>query len=402
MSRLYPQTSSSSAWSSQRSTTTLTMIGLSSLLIYVVYVVLFPLTQYGYAPRPFDMEQIAGGRHWMGVAWALGLVVLYGLFVVGLVSVDRSALSRRTVLVFSVLFGLTLIWLYPVTATDLFQYVLRARVWVVHGANPMTVAPAAFPDDPLLPFAGEWKGIVSPYGPAWELLAAGIASLGFTGAVSGALAYKAVACVAYLVCLAVLDWGTRRGAEPGANVRSLMLFAWNPLVLLQGVGNGHNDVVMLAWMLLAMVAWQRRLAGEWASWLIASAAVALAVLTKASAALMGLLLVVVVLRDQLGWRRRGTALVGMATVTAALTLLAYLPFWPPWQSIAGVLDEMSNRYTYTIAAMVRLWFQEFLPPRVAWDVPRATGQLLFLGVLIWSAVQLWRRRLDLASAGFLA
>jgi hypothetical protein len=38
---------------------------------------------------------------------------------------------------------------------------------------------------------------------------------------------------------------------------------------------------------------------------------------------------------------------------------------------------------------------------VAWDVPRATGQLVLLAVLVWTIARVWRKRLDLASAGFL-
>jgi len=377
-------------WLRQRPTLTLVAIGLVSEAVYLVYVFLFPLTVYGYAPRPFDMEQIARDHHWMGTAWVVGLILLFGLFALAMRVSGRGAVPLWVILAFSLIFGVTLIWLYPVTATDLFQYVMRARVRVIHGANPMTVPPGRFPDDPLLPFVGEWKEILSPYGPAWELVAEAIAGLGFTGAVSGALAYKGVALLAYLVCVLALVRGTGGGAGP------LIFFAWNPLVLLQGIGNGHNDLVMLAWLLLAFVFWHR-----FGDWIVAAVAMSLAVLTKASAALMAPLLLVTILRAQPTWRRRGIALAGMASIGVGLTLLAYLPFWPPWESIAGVLDEMSKRYTYTIAATLRMGLRELLSPGVAWDVPRTTGQLLFLGTLGWILVQMWRRRLDLASAGFL-
>jgi len=204
------------------------------------------------------------------------------------------------------------------------------------------------------------------------------------------LAYKVVALLAYLVCIAALFRGTH--GDPHA----LLFFAWNPLVLLQGLGNGHNDLVMLAWLLLALVFWQRS-----GNWLLATAALSIAVLTKASAAVMAPLLVVAVLRAQPTWRRRGMAFAGMAAVGIGLTLLAYLLFWPPWESIAGVLDEMSARYTYTVAATLRMGLRELISPRVAWDVPRSIGQLLFLAIFGWSLFQVWRRRLDLASAGFL-
>jgi hypothetical protein len=375
---------------SQRPDLALVAVGLVSEAVYLVYVLLFPLTVYGYAPRPYDMEQIAHDRPWMGGAWVLGLVILFGLFAAALRIAGQKGIPTKVFVIFSLVFGVTLIWLYPVTATDLFQYVMRARISAVYGANPMAVPPNRFPGDPLLPFVGEWKDILSPYGPAWELLAGALAGLGFNQAVPGALAYKGVALLAYLVCMAALYTGTN------GNTRALLFFAWNPLVLLQGLGNGHNDLVMLAWLLLALVYWQRS-----GNWFVATAALSLAVLTKASAALMVPLLLISVLRTQAAWRQRGLALVGMAAVGAGLTLLVYLPFWPPWESVAGVLDEISKRYTYTIAATLRMGLRELLPPQVAWDAPRTTGQLLFLGIFGWSLIQVWRRRLDLASAGFL-
>jgi hypothetical protein len=374
----------------QRPDLVMVAVGLVSEAIYLAYVLLFPLVVYGYAPRPYDMEQIAHDRPWMGGAWVLGLVILFGLFAAAVRIAGQKNIPTKVILIFSLVFGVTLIWLYPVTATDLFQYVMRARISAVYGANPMAVPPNRFPDDPLLPFVGEWKDILSPYGPAWELLAGALAGLGFTEAVPAALAYKGVALLAYLVCMVALYAGTRGDA------RALLFFAWNPLVLLQGLGNGHNDLVMLAWVLLALVFWQRS-----GNWFVATAALSLAVLTKASAALMVPLLLVAVLRAQATWRQRGLALAGMAAVGAGLTLLVYLPFWPPWESVAGVLDEISKRYTYTIAATLRMGLRELLPPQVAWDAPRTTGQLLFLGIFGWSLIQVWRRRLDLASAGFL-
>jgi hypothetical protein len=233
----------------QRPSLSLIIVGLASAGVYLTYVLLFPLTVYGRAPRPYDMEQIARDRPWMGAVWVAGLILLFLGYLVAIRVTQRASVSFWLVLAFGLVFGVTLIWLYPVTATDLFSYVMRARVQVVYGANPMTAPPGRFPDDPLLPFVGEWKNSLSPYGPAWELLAGAVAALGFTGAVSGALAYKVVALLAYLVCMAALFWGT------GGDSTALLFFAWNPLVLLQGLGNGHNDLVMLAWLVLALVFW---------------------------------------------------------------------------------------------------------------------------------------------------
>ena len=375
----------------QDPSTALLLLGVSSATIYLLYVCLYPLIIYGQADRPFDLEQLSRDRPWAALTYVAGLVVLFAAFWAALRLAQQHQLSSRRVIAFGLLFGLILVWLYPVTATDLFQYVLRARVRVVHGANPMVVAPDQFPDDPLLPFAGEWADDLSPYGPAWELLAEGVARLGPRGAVSGALAYKGVALLAYLACLGLLSWGVR------GNAHALLLFAWNPLVLLQGLGNGHNDLLMLAWALLALLLWERR--GLWAA---AVAALTLAILTKASAALLAPLLLLAVLRTQRGWLRRLGVLAGAALLALGLTLLAYLPFWPPWESLAGVLNELSQRYTYTVAALLRLLLRTFLPADLAWAIPRTGGQILFAIIYGWILAWLWQGRIRLAEAGFLA
>jgi len=368
-----------------------TLAGLVTAGIYLLFVLLYPLPVYGQADRPFDLEILSRSRPWAALLYVFGLLLLFALFWRALRTVEKDTVPWRWVVGFGMLFALILVWLYPVTATDLFQYVLRARVRVVHGANPMTVPPSAFPDDPLLPFAGEWTGIVSPYGPAWELLAEGLAWLGARGAVSGALAYKGVALLAYLACTALVAWGARGDAQ------SVLFFAWNPLVLLEGVGNGHNDLLMLVGGVGAVLLWQRK--GRWP---IAVAAMSLAVLTKFSVALLAPLLLLAILRDQHGWRPRLKVLLGGGLLAAGLVVLLYLPFWPPWESIAGLLDEFSNRYTYTVAAMLRLLLREFIPNHLALEIPRRLGQAVFVGVYIWILVRLWRRRMDLAEASVLA
>jgi len=379
------------AWSRRHPLAALALLGAASEAIYLAYALLYPLTVYGHAGRPFDLEQLSRTRPWAAYIYALGLIALFAFFWAALRIAQRVRVPLRLIAAFGLLFGLTLVWLYPVTATDLFQYVLRARVRVVHGANPMTVTPDQFPDDPLLPFAGEWADNLPPYGPAWELLAEGIAWLGPHDAVSGALAYKVVALLAYLACLGLLWWGTN------GDTHALLFFAWNPLVLLEGLGNGHNDLLMLVWMALALLLWERR-----RMWAPAVVALTLAVLTKASAALLAPLLMVAILRGQRGWQRRMRILVGAGALALVLVLFAYLPFWPPWESLAGVLDEFSHRYTYTVAALLRMILREFIPNQLAMAIPRTTGRVIFAVLYLWTLARVWRHRLCLAEAGFLA
>ncbi len=379
------------AFRQRRHLVILVLLGVVSEAIYLTYVLLYPLYVHAQAERPFDLEQLSRGRPWTAYVYAAGLAVLFGAFWIGLRLNRRAQIPTRLILAFGLLFGFTLVWLYPVTATDLFQYVLRARVRVIYGANPMTVPASHFPDDPLLPFAGEWADSLSPYGPAWELLAEGGIWFGARDAVSGALAYKGVALISYLICTGLLAWGTQK------NSQAILFFAWNPLVLLEGVGNGHNDLLMLSWVLLAFLLWERK-----RLWIPAVVALSLAVLIKFSAALAAPLLLVAILRKQEGWMRRSWVLVVSGVFALGVVLLAYLPFWPPWESIAGIVDEFSHRYSYTIAALLRMILREFIPSDLARGIPRTLGQIVFVMLYLFVLVRLWKQRIGLAEAGVFA
>lgn len=373
----------------------LAFCGVASGLIYTLYVILYPLVPNASASQPFDLEKLSRGRTWAAYLYIAGLLLLFALYLVGMRAVRLySGPDRlRPILGFALAFGLILLWLYPVTATDVFQYVVRARLRLLYGANPMVVIPNQFPQEPYLPFLGEWVDKLSPYGPAWELLAGTVAAtFGAMNMVSGALAYKSVALLFYLACAGLIAWARRGDAE------AVYFFAWNPLVLLQGIGNGHNDLVMLTWIVLGLALWERR----W--WPGTVVALALATLTKASALLMVPLFLAALLGTGQGWRRRALALGGAGVLGLGLALLAYLPFWPPWQSVAGVLDEMRHRYTYTIAALLRMALSQLMGgySDAAYETPRLTGQVIFACFYLWLLAQVWRRRLGLASAGFLA
>jgi hypothetical protein len=124
----------------------------------------------------------------------------------------------------------------PLLSTDVFNYVAYARMGV-RGINPYAHGTIAFRGDPSYPFVGHfWNHTPTAYGPPFTLFSYCLAPLGVAGAM---WAFKAIAAVATLACVA-LTWSCARmlGREP---MRAALLVGLNPLVLIFGVGGGHND-----------------------------------------------------------------------------------------------------------------------------------------------------------------
>ena len=186
----------------------------------------------------------------------------------------------------------------PFLTTDPIDYVVRGRVLAVHGANPYVTVATEFPDDPFLQFGDKaWKSFPLPYGPvlanvqgaaAWlahqlplpprgELIVAlGLLKLLF----AGSLLFAAT-------CLARVAAASGGAA---AAARTFVAVAWNPLLLVEGVANAHNEPLLVAFVAAAVLAAHRL------QWARGAVLLGLSVLTKVTPVVLGPLLLVRALR----------------------------------------------------------------------------------------------------------
>jgi hypothetical protein len=149
--------------------------------------------------------------------------------------------------------GLTLVLLPTLPSGDIFSYILYGRISAVHHANPLVAPPSAFPHDPFLGLV-YWSGTRSVYGPAWLLLSGGVTLL--AQALGGSLAtyvllYKLLGLGAHLANAALI-WAILGRIAPERRLLGTLLYAWNPLCLLEFCTSGHNDALMLSFMLLGV------------------------------------------------------------------------------------------------------------------------------------------------------
>ena len=125
---------------------------------------------------------------------------------------------------------------------------------------PFTTLPASLPGDPFQPYVA-WQGDPSPYGPLWEALAAGTSLLGGNILWNNLILFKLLVVLAYGVSVG-LTYGILRAWRPDWALRGTIFFAWNPLVLFEVAGNGHNDAIVVMFMLAGVFALM--LARRWA------------------------------------------------------------------------------------------------------------------------------------------
>ena len=179
-----------------------------------------------------------------------GLIAVLSLMFVSYAVAIRAAdqLSPRVVLV-GVASLNALVLLAPlIMSTDVFSYVAYGRAGALYGANPYFHGPSAIALDPAYAFiATRWAATPTVYGPLFTALSYLLAPLSLAWNV---LAYKAIAAISSLVIVVVVWKASRlRGLNP---VRAVVMVGLNPVILVYGVGGGHNDLLMLAILLIGV------------------------------------------------------------------------------------------------------------------------------------------------------
>jgi Glycosyltransferase family 87 len=173
-----------------------------------------------------------------------GLIAVLVLMFVSYVLATRAAqqLSGRAVLISIAALHALVLLAPPLFSTDIFSYGAYGRMGALYGANPYLFGPNAIALDPLYPFIGaQWVSTPSAYGPLFTALSYLLAPLDIAANV---LAYKAIAAISSLVIVVVVWNAARlRGLDP---VKAAAFVGLNPVIVVYGVGGGHNDLLMLA------------------------------------------------------------------------------------------------------------------------------------------------------------
>ncbi len=329
------------------------------------------------------------------VWYVAAVAALFALYLLALRESRRLAARQALPPVFGCGAALAAVmtWMYPVTATDNFIYFVSARLLAVYHANPMTTYPQEFAEtDPLIWFAGSWQDDLSPYGPLWNLIAVPVSLLAGDRPGVAVFGFKLLSAVALIAG----GWIITRAlhiARPADAATGALLYLWNPLVLWEGIGNGHNDTVLMVPVLLAFYAWVKRRDGLVLPLLILSALIKFATLP-----LVPLAAIALWRRD--GERRRRQDLIVNSTILSGVALLVgFFPFY----DLAAVRHILTIQNDMLLHSPVQL-ATNLLEERYGFEQVRAwlrgVGQALLILTIALQAAALWRRPGLLPRAAF--
>src|SRR3989344_1212854 len=184
------------------------------------------------------------------------LVALYTQYALFLRLSTSKLLSTKLLMRIIILTGVVLLFSYPAFSHDIFNYMFSAKTIIKYGQLPYFAPPMNFPDDPWLNFM-RWIHIPGTYPPLWILLTLPMYLISLNKIVLLIINFKLLAVAAYLGSSFLIGKIMQR-----INYRywkaAVVSFALNPLVIIESLVSGHNDVVMAFWMLLSIYLWQKK------------------------------------------------------------------------------------------------------------------------------------------------
>ena len=232
---------------------------------------------------------------------------------------DKSPLSNGVWAVFLAV-AVLLCAMPPVFSGDAYEYLMRGRIFGVYHLNPYAHASGEFSRDLFYPFS-IWHHLPENYGPSWVLLQ-WIAPTFFGHSVPLALAAHKGLLLVFFVLSGILFHKINRHVSPGNEEWLTRLYLLNPNLWVHHLVDGHNDIVMIFWMLLAVYAILKQ------RWLAGMALAAVAVLVKFSSAVLLPVLGLMSLRacSRSPVRRICTAF-GQILIVFFTFAVFYAPFW---------------------------------------------------------------------------
>lgn len=181
--------------------------------------------------------------------------------------------SVKKIVITIILSCLLLTLSFPAFTYDLFNYMATAKLTFTYKENPYIVMPIEIPNEPNLAYTRA-ANKVALYGPVWIVITALPNLLGAGSIWKTILAFKFMN--AFMLCL--FSFLIYRFTK---SIRNVIFFAFNPLVLIETMIGGHNDIYMMVLAIIGLLLWRsnssgRRIIGAlafFASWWVKGATV---------------------------------------------------------------------------------------------------------------------------------
>lgn len=220
------------------------------IILYSLFLLLFTIFSYVFVdPNLTYFKNFYSGfallnRSLTTILYSLSIVIFFVFYIIFIYLGVKRKINIGEVFMLLSITVLILFLSYPAMLSyDVFNYIATSKVSFFYHENPYIIMPVEFVPDPLLGFTHAANKIAL-YGPVWIILTGIPYLFGFGNFIVTLFSFKLLIVIFYLLT-AFLIW------KMSKNIVSVILFSLNPLVIIEPLVSGHNDIVMMLFTLLS-------------------------------------------------------------------------------------------------------------------------------------------------------
>lgn len=211
------------------------------IFFYVIFLVLVTLFSYLFIDQNLIyLKSVYSGftdsNRLLAVSvYSLVVLIFFVFYFIFVKKIKDGKINLKSVIITT---SLILVFSYPAMLSyDIFNYVTTSKVLFGYHENPYLFTPVQFVGEPYLQFTRATNKIAL-YGPFWILISGIPYVLGFGNFLVTLFGFKLIVLVFYLLTSLLIFKITK-------NTLSTAIFALNPLVIIETLISGHNDIVMM-------------------------------------------------------------------------------------------------------------------------------------------------------------
>lgn len=178
------------------------------------------------------------------------ILLLFAFYLLILYAVRKNNISKKTIWFLIIATTVILTFSYNAFSYDLFNYIFDAKIVTYYHQNPYLHKALDYASDPMLSFM-HWTHRLYPYGPAWLGLTVPISFIGMQFFLPTFFLFKMLISMAFLGTVFFIGRILQKFSLKD-ELFGIAFFALNPLVIMESLVSGHNDIVMMFFAMWAL------------------------------------------------------------------------------------------------------------------------------------------------------
>lgn len=267
------------------------------------------------------------------------------LYILGYKEIVRNNIKLKTIILCFLLFSLTLLFVWPIGSTDIFSYIYQSRVLSEHHLNPYINTYSTLNNDSFYQIINnKWSAFPSVYGPLFVIISSSLTFMGGNNFIFTLFLFKLFFIIINILCVYLIY-------KIFKSKKAIYLYAFNPLILYEFAINGHNDVLMILFLLLSLYFIFKK-DDNIKNYSLSLFFLVLSMLIKFISIIFIPILLLILLFRIKSIKKRIYFISSSILITLLTISALYFPFWKNTQTLSSLINQAKNYSSILLSPLI--------------------------------------------------